>query len=77
MQTDNIFMIINYNDAETTLKLLTNIRMYFCLSEIVIIDNGSQDDSVNILQQETNKKISLLLHPEVHPDSMFFVHQIP
>lgn len=43
------FLIINYNDFETTAKLLDNIKNYQILDKIVIVDNKSTDDSYNKL----------------------------
>ncbi len=39
------FLIINYNDFETTSKLLKNIKYYKVLDKIVVVDNCSTDDS--------------------------------
>ena len=33
------FVIVNYNDYETTTKLLGNIESYKILDEIVVVDN--------------------------------------
>lgn len=43
------FLIINYNDYETTAKLLDNIKNYQILDKIVIVDNKSTDDSFDKL----------------------------
>ncbi len=54
------FLIINYNDAPTTKKLLTNIKDYKCLSKIVIVDNNSSDNSYELLKKLENDKIAVL-----------------
>lgn len=38
-------VILNYNDAETVLGLVEEIRGYQVLNQIVIVDNASTDDS--------------------------------
>ena len=59
---DLSFVIINYNDSDTTIKLLNNIKDYKVLKEIVIVDNKSTDESVKILKKFTNDKITLLVN---------------
>lgn len=54
------FLIINYNDAKTTIKLLQNIEHYSCLDKILVVDNNSTDDSYQILKAYENEKITIL-----------------
>lgn len=61
---DLSFVIINYNDADTTIELLNNIKDYKVLKEIVIVDNKSTDESVKVLEKFTNDKITLLVNEE-------------
>ena len=58
------FVIINYNDSDTTIKLLNNIKNYKILKEIVIVDNKSTDDSIKKLENFTDNKITLLVNDE-------------
>ena len=58
------FVIINYNDSDTTIRLLNNIKNYKILKEIVIVDNKSTDDSVKKLEKFTDDKITLLVNDE-------------
>ena len=44
------FLIINYNDAKTTIHLLENIKHYSCIDQIVVVDNHSTDDSFDVLK---------------------------
>ena len=44
-------VIVNYNDFVNTEKLLDNIRNYKSLTEIVIVDNASLDDSLKKLKK--------------------------
>ena len=55
------FLIVNYNDAETTIELLENIRNFKALDLIVVIDNASTNDSYLVLKKKfENKKIHIL-----------------
>lgn len=54
------FLIINYNDAPTTKKLLDNIKNYSCLDKIVVVDNNSTDSSFSELLPYQNEKITIL-----------------
>lgn len=54
-------IILNYNDAETTIKLLNAIRNYSTLSYIIIVDNLSTDNSFKKLKVLENGKIHVLL----------------
>ena len=40
-----VFVIINYNDYETTKKLLDNIKDYKVIDKIYVVDNHSTDNS--------------------------------
>lgn len=60
------FLIINYNDAPTTEKLLRNIKDYGCLSKIVVVDNGSTDHSFKTLQTYENDHITILRREDGH-----------
>lgn len=55
------FLIVNYNDYETTSILLNNIKEYTCLDKIVVVDNKSKDDSFSKLKEEfTSDKIAII-----------------
>lgn len=53
-------VILNYNDAPTTIKLLESIRHFAILDYIVVVDNNSTDDSWEKLQSYGNDKIRLI-----------------
>lgn len=53
-------IILNYNDSENTIKMLNQIKEYSCLSKIVVVDNCSTDDSVEKIEEYTNRKIILI-----------------
>ena len=54
------FLIINYNDAKTTLTLLNNIKRFKCLDKILVVDNNSTDNSFKLLKEEENSKIEIV-----------------
>lgn len=54
------FVIVNYNDYETTVKLLDNILCYKVLDEIVVVDNCSTDDSYGKLSKLKNEKVTII-----------------
>lgn len=54
------FLIINYNDAKTTLTLLNNIKNYKIIDKILIVDNNSTDNSFKILKEYENDKIEIV-----------------
>ncbi|MBE6161545.1 MAG: glycosyltransferase [Firmicutes bacterium] len=56
------YLIINYNDYETTNKLIDNIKDYKIIDEIVVIDNNSNDNSKEELKK--NKNITLICNDE-------------
>lgn len=45
-------LIINYNDAETTEKLIRNVEEYSCLDIVLVLDNCSTDDSFSYLKKK-------------------------
>lgn len=53
-------IIVNYNDFITTKRLLDNVKNYKCLTEIVVVDNKSTDDSLHQLQKLASKKITII-----------------
>ncbi|MBP5247489.1 MAG: glycosyltransferase family 2 protein [Fibrobacter sp.] len=53
-------VILNYNDASTTLSLVRHIVDFAELDYIVVVDNDSSDDSWNRLSLLKNEKVHLL-----------------
>lgn len=53
-------VIVNYNDYETTKRLLDNVKDYRVLKEIVVVDNKSTDNSLEELRKLKNKKITII-----------------
>ena len=60
MRTKLGIVIINYNDAESTKKLLTNIQNYKCLDKIVVVDNNSTDNSLDELKAFESNRITII-----------------
>lgn len=58
------FLIVNYNDAITTLALIHNIKNYRCIEHILVVDNGSTDDSYEMLRKLQNPHISVIRNEE-------------
>ena len=56
----NCFLIINYNDAKTTISLIENIKKYTCLDLIVVLDNKSTDDSYQVLKKYHDTHIHVI-----------------
>ena len=53
-------VIVNYNDYSTTKTLIDNIKDYECLTQILIVDNHSTDNSYKQLKKIENKKITVI-----------------
>lgn len=54
-------IILNYNDADSVLKLYNRIKDYKVLDHIIIVDNASTDDSYQRLKNFSNHKTTILL----------------
>lgn len=55
-----VSVILNYNDAPTTMKLLEHVKDFSVLDNIVVVDNCSTDDSWERLQSYRSEKIRLV-----------------
>ena len=53
-------IVLNYNDAPTTISLVKKIKDYSIIDFIVIVDNCSIDDSWSMLQSLKDEKIYLV-----------------
>ena len=56
-------VILNYNDAATTIKLVESIKDYILVDYIVVVDNCSTDDSWEQLQHYKSDKIHVIQSP--------------
>lgn len=59
-----VSVILNYNDAPTTMKLLEHVKDFSILDNIVVVDNCSTDDSWERLQSYRSEKIRLVKSEE-------------
>ena len=66
MQKKIGIVIVNYNDFDTTKHLLDNIKNYKCLSEIVVVDNNSTDDSFEKLKEFESNRITIIKNSSRH-----------
>lgn len=55
------FLILNYNDAETTKSLVKLIENYKSIRKIVLVDNCSKDDSFSVLEECANEKVDVIV----------------
>ncbi len=44
-------LILNYNDSETTVRLIENIKNYSCFAYILVVDNCSSDSSWDVISK--------------------------
>ncbi len=58
-----VCIILNYNDADTTIALLDRIRDYKVLDAVILVDNASTDDSAARLQKKVGGKVILVTAP--------------
>lgn len=60
MKEELAVVILNYNDANTTLKLLSKIKSYSLIGHIAVVDNFSTDDSFAMLSRYSSEKINVV-----------------
>lgn len=53
-------IVLNYNDAETTIKFIEQVKNYDSLDFIVVVDNASKDNSVESLSPYIGGKVELV-----------------
>lgn len=56
-------VILNYNDAETTLNLVLRVKRYSLIDHIVVVDNCSTDDSWEALSCQNAGKVHVVKSP--------------
>ena len=59
-------VIVNYNDFDMTSRLLKNVKNYKCLSQIVVVDNNSTDDSFEKLKEFESNRITIIKNSSRH-----------
>ncbi len=55
-----VLIIVNYNDADNTIKLINNVKSYKTINKIVVVDNNSTDDSLDKLKNLNIKKLHII-----------------
>jgi len=55
-----VMIVLNYNDSETTQKLINKVRNYKNIEKIIIVDNKSSDDSYMILKKMEDEKVIVI-----------------
>lgn len=53
-------VVLNYNDADTTIGMLNHIKDFDIISHIIVVDNCSTDDSFHRLQAMESEKVIVL-----------------
>ena len=53
-------VVLNYNDADTTIDMIQHIQNYDIIDHIVVVDNCSTDDSLDRLKMLSDEKIIVL-----------------
>ncbi|MBR1376600.1 MAG: glycosyltransferase family 2 protein [Bacilli bacterium] len=56
----NTLLIVNYNDYDSTSKLIDNVKDYKILDLVLVVDNKSTDGSYKRLKAFENKKIKVI-----------------
>lgn len=54
-------VILNYNDADTVIKLIENIKDYDVIDHILVVDNHSTDNSYKILSQRYTDESKIIV----------------
>jgi GT2 family glycosyltransferase len=60
----NVLVVLNYNDAETTIKLIKMVMNFNAIDRIVAVDNCSTDDSYSKLLRLQSAKVTILQTPQ-------------
>ena len=50
-------LVLNYNDARTTVDFVESVKNYVCVRHILVVDNHSTDSSLSVLKKMENDKV--------------------
>ena len=53
-------LILNYNDAKTTLEYVEKVKNYKNIRKILVVDNCSTDDSTQMFQKNVSDKLEVI-----------------
>lgn len=56
-------LVLNYNDADTTIDFINNVKGYLIIEHILVVDNCSTDNSYDRLKKLEDKKICVIAAP--------------
>lgn len=56
----NVLIVLNYNDYETTIQFVEHVIPYTNLHKIIIVDNASTDNSLQMLLQIHSNKVEVI-----------------
>lgn len=58
---NNVIIVLNYNDFETTVNFIKSINNYTSFDKIIVVDNASTDDSFSVLKKYKTSKIDVIV----------------
>ena len=70
------FVIVNYNDAKTTIRLLNQLKEFKNIDSIVVVDNNSTDNSFVQLKEQENGNITIIKNSENKEVSKRFIYTL-
>ena len=50
-------LVLNYNDALTTIRFVESVKNFSCVCHVLVVDNHSTDNSLDILKKNENDKV--------------------
>ena len=57
---DTVAVILNYNDADNTIKAVENLSKFKHIDKLIVVDNASSDDSYDRLGEYKSDKLVIL-----------------
>lgn len=57
---ETVIIAVNYNDSNNAIKFINNVKDYKVIDKIIIVDNNSSDNSIEVLKKLETKKITIL-----------------
>lgn len=54
------FLVLNYNDAKTTIELVDSVKEFNVIDHVLVVDNCSTDDSFQVLSKIKSEKVEVL-----------------
>lgn len=60
MTYDNVLIVVNYNDAKTTIRFIQEIQQNSGVQKIVVVDNCSTDGAYEEIKEYSSEKIDVI-----------------